>query len=135
MADIRRKIAEIYSLEQLASGETCVHRLHPLAKLLSTLIFILTVVSFGRYEFSRLAPYVFYPVLLMSLSETPCRMILRRVAVAIPFCFFAGLSNVIFVRETAFELYGLTVSLGPLPNSPSSSGGCAYPRYCCFSLR
>ncbi len=112
MADIRQKITQLYSLEQLSSGDTCVHRLHPAVKLLATFVYILTVVSFGRYEFTRLAPYVFYPVLMMSLSETPYRMIASRTAVAIPFCLFAGLSNVFFLRRPAFELLGLPVTLG-----------------------
>jgi cobalt/nickel transport system permease protein len=36
------------------------------------------------------------------------------VLIALPFCLFAGLSNVIFDRAAAFTVYGLTVSLGVL---------------------
>ena len=34
MTDIRSKTRELYALEQLADGETILHRLHPMAKLL-----------------------------------------------------------------------------------------------------
>ena len=91
-----------------------IHRLHPLAKLLSTFIFIVSIVSFGRHDFVRLAPYLFYPFVMMALAELPYKLLLSRVLVALPFCLFAGISNVIFDRGAAFTVGGVTVSLGVL---------------------
>lgn len=112
MADIASKIHEIYSLEQLSAGKTAVHRLHPGAKLLVTAVYIVCVVSFDRYALSRLLPYIFYPVLLMALGEIPWGIVLRRVLLALPFVVFAGVTNVIFDREAALLLFGITVSQG-----------------------
>jgi len=112
MPDIRGNIAQIYSLEQLAAGRTMVHRLHPLAKLLSTAVFILCVVSFDRYAFVRLAPFVFYPAVVAALADIPWRMIVSRVLVALPFVLFAGLSNALLDRGTMFEAAGIAVSYG-----------------------
>ena len=109
---IQNKIQEIYALEQLSNGNTCVHRLHPAVKLLSTTIFILTVVSFDRYAVGRLVPYIFFPTLLMALSETPYSMLLKRFMLALPFCLFAGLSNMIINRAPAFTVGLLTISYG-----------------------
>jgi len=58
---MKNQISELYALEQLSGGDTCVHRLHPTMKLLTTAVFIITVVSFDRYAFGRLVPYIFYP--------------------------------------------------------------------------
>jgi len=102
----------LYALEQLASGNTCIHRLHPLVKLLASLIFIVTVVSFDRYAFGRLIPYIFYPILLMALSETPYVMLFKRFLIALPFCLFAGISNILFERTVVFEIGGIPVSSG-----------------------
>ncbi len=112
MADIRSKIADIYSLEQLSLKKSWVHDRHPLVKLASTFLFIILVVSFDRYELARLAPFIFYPVILMALSETPWPIVLKRFALTLPFCLFAGISNVIFERKTAFILMGLNISVG-----------------------
>lgn len=95
------------------SGHTSsIHRLNALVKLLVTLVFIVCVVSFGRYDFGPLIPYVFYPTLLMAFSETPYGLLLKRGAVALPFCLFAGLSNLIFDTGTALYVGPLVISFG-----------------------
>lgn len=105
-------IRELYALEQLSAGKSCIHNLHPTVKLLTTMVFIITVASFDRYALGRLIPYIFYPALLMALSETPYSMLLKRVLIALPFCLFAGITNIIFDRATAFTLCSVTVSYG-----------------------
>ena len=114
MSDISARVHELRALENLAAGRTGVHRLHPLVKLLSAFTFIVVVVSFGRYDFVRLTPYLFYPFLMMALAELPYKLLLSRVLIALPFCLFAGLSNVIFDRAAAFEIGSAAVSFGVL---------------------
>lgn len=113
-ADLKSKIQEIYSLEQLSGKNTVIHRLHPGAKLIATLIYIVTVVSFDRYTFGRLIPYVFYPFILMALSETPWKMVVKRVLLALPFVVLAGLSNIIFDTDPAIRLGEFAISQGVL---------------------
>ena len=109
---MKNKIHELYALEQLTGKNTCIHRLHPAVKLLAAIVFIITVISFDRYSFGRLVPYIFYPMVLMALSETPYAMLLKRFLIALPFCFFASLANVILDREPAFMAGGIAVSYG-----------------------
>ena len=113
-ADLKSKIQEIYSLEQLSGGDSAVHRLHPGAKLLVTLVYIVTVVSFDRYTFGRLIPYVFYPFIIMALSETPWRMVSKRVLLALPFVVLAGVSNIIFDTDPAIIIGSVAISRGVL---------------------
>ena len=112
MADLRTKLNTLYSLEQLAGGQTYFHRLHPLSKLLVTAVFLICVVSFNRYALGRLLPYFFYPVLVMALARMEPQLIWGRAAVALPFCLFAGLSNVLFDRTVLFYLGFLPVTSG-----------------------
>ena len=112
MADLRGAIQEIYSLEQLSEQNTCIHRRHGLIKMLSALVFIVTVVSFDRYEIGRLIPYIFYPIVLAGLSDTPWKLLGKRIALALPFVLLAGISNIIFDRTAAFTLFGFTISSG-----------------------
>ncbi|NLT12747.1 MAG: cobalt ECF transporter T component CbiQ, partial [Clostridiales bacterium] len=111
-ADIKSRIQEIYKLEQLSGGTSAVHRRHPSVKLVSAFVFIVLVVSFDRTEFGRLVPFIFYPVVLMALSGTPWPIVLKRVALALPFALLAGISNVIFDRAAALTLAGIAISAG-----------------------
>ena len=112
MAGIKGKLAALYSLEQLSLGGTLLHRLHPAAKLLSTAVYVLCVASVDRYDLSRLAPFMLYPVLAITLSGIPATMILVRAAVALPFCAFAGVSSLVFDRTVAFTVGGVAVTGG-----------------------
>ena len=114
MSDMSARVHELRALENLAAGQTVIHRLHPLAKIITAFTFIVFVVSFGRYDFVRLAPYLCYPFVMMALAELPYKLLLSRVLIALPFCLFIGLSNVIFDRAIAFTLGGYAVSLGVL---------------------
>lgn len=109
---IASKVQEIYSLEQLSGGTGIVHDRHPAVKLISTLIYVVLVVSFDRTQLTRLVPFIFYPVILMALSGTPWVIVLKRFMLALPFCLFAGITSIFFDRTAAFALGGVTVSLG-----------------------
>ncbi len=108
------KLSDIYSLEQLASQNTFLHRLHPGAKLLTTFIYIICVVSLDRYSLSRVMYFIVYPVVIMALGEIPAGLILKRSAVALPFVVFAGISNVIFDRDIFLFIGSIPVSGGML---------------------
>jgi len=112
MADIRTKLNTLYSLEQLAYGQSFLHKLHPLSKLVVTAVFLLCVVSFDRYALGRLLPYCFYPVFLLALAKIPYAMIASRTLLALPFCLFAGLSNLFFDRTVLFTLAGWGITAG-----------------------
>lgn len=109
---MKNKTHELYALEQLSGGNTVIHRLHPTVKLITSAVFIVTVVSFDRYAFGRLIPYLFYPMLLMGFSETPYFMLLKRFLIALPFGLFAGVTNIIFNPTPAFVIGSVTVSYG-----------------------
>jgi cobalt ABC transporter, permease protein cbiQ len=112
MADIRSKLTELYSLEQLSLKNTSVHKLHPFSKLVVTLVYILCVVFHGRYDFWGLTPFLFYPVVVMAIGEIPFKMIFKRALIALPFCLFAGISNIIFDKTAVIKIGNLVVTGG-----------------------
>ena len=112
MPDLSARVHELRAMENLSAGKTMIHRLHPFAKILSTFIFIVIVASYGRYDIIRLIPYLFYPFVMMALAALPYKVLLLRIAIALPFCLFAGLSNVIFERATALTIGGIAISFG-----------------------
>lgn len=98
-------------LEDMADKETSIHRLHPLVKLLTTVVYLIGVVSFGRYEISGLLPFVFYPVLIFALAELPVAPVLKRVLIALPFIIGIGILNPLFDHHTIL-IGGITISRG-----------------------
>ena len=101
-----------HNLENIAEGETIIHRLNPLTKTITTFLYVVIVVSFDRYSISGLLPFVFYPMVFMTLGEIPIKPLLSRLAIALPFCTFAGVANVIFDQETMLTLLNFKVSYG-----------------------
>ena len=68
MDKLSRAQHELREMDALAAGDSPVHRLNPLCKLLVTIFYIVTVVSFPKYDFSGLVVMVLYPVLLFQAA-------------------------------------------------------------------
>jgi len=103
---------DIGRLDRLSYGQTLVHRLDPRAKVIATFLFLLTVVSYPKYEIVALAPLFLYPVLLMTLGEIPVRFIMRKVLFVSPFAVFIGIFNPLLDPGTFAVLPGVHVSAG-----------------------
>lgn len=50
MSGIRGKVNEIYSLEQLSIKNTIIHNIHPLIKMIVTVVYIVCILSVRRYD-------------------------------------------------------------------------------------
>ncbi|MDR1251696.1 MAG: cobalt ECF transporter T component CbiQ [Treponema sp.] len=107
-----QKLGELYALERLSGGGSVIHRLHPGVKILTTVCYMVTVISFDRYALRPLLPFLFYPSILIALGELPPALLCRRAALALPFCLFTGISNCVFERDAAVYMGSLGVSFG-----------------------
>jgi cobalt/nickel transport system permease protein len=103
---------QIRRLDELASKKTLVHRLDPRVKLLVTFFYIVTVVSYSKYDSIGLLPLVLYPVFLISLADLPFKYLLGRVLIATPFILFMGIFNPIFDHTPLFQVNGLVFTGG-----------------------
>ena len=112
MANISDSMSTINSLEEMADGKTIIHQFHPMVKLVITLLYIVLVVSFDPYNITGLVFFAFYPVIMMALAEIPYKPLLTRLLVALPFAFFAGVSNIIFDRDLLFLIGTVPVTTG-----------------------
>ena len=99
-------------LDELATGQSPVHRLHPAAKLVATLAFVAVVASYPKYEVAGLLPLLFFPLSLAALGGLPAGALLKRLAVAMPFVLFIAIFNPVFDPRQATVLGGLTVTYG-----------------------
>jgi len=103
---------DLGSLDALAYRESNIHRLDPRAKLVTTLVFIITVVSFNKYSLSGLIPFLFFPVAILARADLPTGPILKKLLIALPFALFIGIFNPFFDREPMLQIGTIAVSGG-----------------------
>lgn len=111
MPNVINSLYNIRLLDDLAGKDSSIHRLHPLTKLLTTVFYLIVVVSFGKYEIESLLPYFFYPVLILAFAELPVAPILKRLLLVEPFIIGIGILNPLFDNSTVL-IGGLELSGG-----------------------
>ena len=75
---------ELREMDDLAAADSPVHRLNPLCKLLVTVFYIATVVSFPKYDLSGLVIMVLYPVILFQAAGIPVSLCFRKLRLVLP---------------------------------------------------
>jgi len=111
-AKIDRAFYDIGHLDNLAAGDTFLHRLDPRAKLLTAVVFIISVVSYGKYEISGLLPFFLYPVLLIGWGELPPGFLFKKLLIVSPFVIFIGIFNPWLDRNIMLQLGPISISGG-----------------------
>ena len=85
-------------------------RLSPLSKAAATLIFIMAVLSFGKYEFWRLIPFFAFPISAAEYCGLSLRLLIKRAAFALPFLLCLTLGGMFFEDSaSAGLLFSLTI--------------------------
>ena len=112
MASIYTAVLDLKTLDLMAHGDTAIHRLDARAKVLVTLFFILSVVSYNRYELTALFPFFVFPVVMTSLAGISPLYILRKIALLCPFVIAVGIFNPVFDRTILIQLGSLGISGG-----------------------
>lgn len=111
MSDLINSLYNLRLLDDLAKKDTVIHSIHPLIKLLTTIVYLTVVVSFGRYEVASLLPFIFYPVLIFALAEIPVLPILQRLLFVEPLIIGIGILNPLFDQQT-FLVGGYALAAG-----------------------
>lgn len=104
--------SELREMDALAAQDSPVHRLHPLCKLVITIAYIVTVVSFPKYDFSGLVVMVLYPVLLFQVSGIPVHLCFYKLRIVLPLVCAVGLANPFLDHTPLLQLGTLTVTGG-----------------------
>lgn len=111
MASIESGVFNVGRIDQLAALDTPIHRVDPRAKVITTLVFIVCVVSFGKYEVLQLLPFVLFPLVLASEGDLPFDYLAKRLLVAAPFAIFVGMFNPLIDR-TLVSVGGVEIAMG-----------------------
>jgi cobalt/nickel transport system permease protein len=112
MRSIDSALFDLKQLDLLATGDSVIHQLDARAKVLTTLVFIISVVSFGRYEFSALFPFFLYPAVTVALGNLPPAAVARKIMMVLPFALVVGMFNPLFDRQPLLALGPIAISGG-----------------------
>jgi len=103
---------DLGAMEAISTFDTPVHRLDPRAKVVTTLVFIVCVVSFGRYELSALMPFFLYPIILLAIGNLPVFYIAKKVLFVSPFAILIGIFNPLIDTEVLTRIGSVGISGG-----------------------
>ena len=112
MNKMEHALHELSEMDELAAQDSPIHRLSPLAKLLTTLVYIVVTVSFHKYQLSGLAVMALIPVFLFQVSGIPVRTCFYKLRIVLPLVMAVGLFNPFFDRAPMFYLGTVAVSGG-----------------------
>ncbi len=112
MNKVERALRELGEMDRLADGRSWVHRRDPLAKLAVTVAYIAVVVSYDKYDWSRLAVMVLWPALLFQMSGVPVGTCFRKLRFVLPLVLAVGLFNPLFDKAPRLVVAGVAVSGG-----------------------
>ena len=111
MNKMQKAIRELAEMDELAARSSPVHALHPAAKLIATILYILVTLSFDKYDLGGLVPMVLWPVLLFQISGIEVRNCFYKLRIVLPLVMAVGLVGMFFVRGAAAVMVAGTVMM------------------------
>lgn len=123
MASIDSSLKEISKINTLQQRDQWVNNLHPLVKLLLTFLYIISVVSIGKYDLSKMLVFVIYPFFGFNLADLKFKDALYRMRLILPLVMVVGIFNPIFDREIVLYLGGTVMANGEHAGGIAISAG------------
>ena len=80
----------ILRTEELACGRSLIHDRSPVAKLLVTILFLIAVQSFGKYELSGLVTMILLPMIAYRLANIEISLCFYKLRFVLPFLLIMG---------------------------------------------
>lgn len=114
MSRITGVIHEMQTIEETSARGQWVNRIHPLVKFCVTILYLVCVISCGRYDLPRVLGLAIYPFLMFEMSELPFGEALYKLRIVLPLVCIVGIFNPLMDRRPAAELLGFTLTTGLL---------------------
>lgn len=114
MNKMQKAIRELAEMDELAARSSPIHTLHPLAKLIATIAYIVVTLSFGKYDLGGLVPMVLWPIFLFQISGIEVKSCFYKLRIVLPLVMAVGLFNPFFDKAVVLKLGNLAVTGGSL---------------------
>lgn len=105
-------LCELDAMERTARMRSPLHGLDARAKLLVTLVFLVTMLSVPLSRLSELLLFFLFPLVLCSMGGLSYSRIFRRSLLVLPFVAFIGVFNLFYDREPVFRIGSVIVTAG-----------------------
>ncbi|MBP1926583.1 cobalt/nickel transport system permease protein [Sedimentibacter acidaminivorans] len=112
MSNITSSIYKIRFLDEMSQRCTVIHKLHPLVKLIVSIVYIITTVSFDKYEIINLIPLAVYPIVIFNLGDIPFMPVFKRSLIVLPIVLGVGIFNPIIDKEPIIIFANVFISRG-----------------------
>lgn len=112
MSKLNQALHEIQSLDSMAKEDQWMNRIHPLVKLVLTVVYIATVVSFEKYNLTGLIGMFLYPLALFILADISIREALWRMRIVLPLVCVVGIFNPFFDHNIVAAIGDVKLSGG-----------------------
>ena len=99
-------------MDELAVRSSPIHALHPAAKLLTAILYILVTISFDKYDLGGLVPMVLWPILLFQISGIEVKTCFYKLRIVLPLVMAVGLFNPFFDKTVLLQIGGIAISGG-----------------------
>lgn len=123
MSKINNAIYEIHHMDAIAARDQWVNNIHPLVKFIVTIVYIVTVVSFAKYDLLGLTGMAVYLIAGFILAELSFKECLWRLRIVLPILCAVGLANP-FLDRIPVELGFIRINSGVISMLTLMMKGC-----------
>lgn len=109
---LERALYRLDALERTAQSTGPLRRIDARAKLLLTVVFLVTMLSLPTERLARLLLFFLFPIAAATAARLDYAALLRRSLAVAPFLLFIGLFDLLLDREAAFRIGTFTVTRG-----------------------
>lgn len=103
---------ELKSIDELIQVDSPLRRMNPLSKFIITIVYILTTMSFYKYDVSGLIFMLLFPVIGYQVAMIPMRLCFYKLRIVMPLVCIMGILNPFFDRQIMLTLFGVGISGG-----------------------
>ena len=112
MNKMEKALSELGKMDELAMQASPVHSLNAGAKLLATVLYILIVMSYDKYDLTGLVPMIIWVVLMFQLSGIAVHTCFHKLRIVLPLVMAVGLFNPVLDREIVLRIGTIGISGG-----------------------
>ncbi len=112
MSKLNRAVYEVNQLYTLATRDQWMNRIHPLVKLIITVLYLSMIVWMKGFGLKQMILAGIFPLGVLILSDLSIRKGIYRIRWVLVIFIFMGLSNLFFDREPMDQIGGFTITSG-----------------------
>lgn len=105
-------LSSLRYLDEAAMLDSPIHRLNPLSKFLSTIIFLILLVSIGKFGLMQMLPFAFFPIYLVGRSKLSPRHFRPWLVASMPLLLGLGLFNPVLDTRIFLQINSVVITWG-----------------------